>query len=124
MSFRSGAWSRAAAIAEVRALTDVALLAFSRGKDSIATWLTLRDAGFRVVAFHMEIVPGLSFVEESLKYYEDLFGQHIYRVLHPNLYHWIATGVAQRITTIFHGGYPRPPWGLDDSTVAAHVRYP
>jgi hypothetical protein len=45
------------------------LLAFSRGKDSIATALAPRGR-IDVVPFTYIHVPGLSFVEESLAYYE------------------------------------------------------
>lgn len=85
----------------IRVQTDTVLLAFSRGKDSLATWLVLREAGFRVVPFHMEIVPGLRFVEESLQDYEQRFGVRIARVLHPCFFHWLRTLVAQ------------PPWTAD-----------
>lgn len=70
------------------------LLSFSCGKDSLATWLILRDRGFDVVPFYLELVPGLEFVEHSLRYYERFFGCRIHRVLHPNFYrslnnlHW------------------------------------
>jgi tRNA(Ile)-lysidine synthase TilS/MesJ len=58
---------------------DKTLLAFSRGKDSIAVALALRDK-IEVVPFHYDDLPGLEFVEESLAYYEKhLFGRHILR---------------------------------------------
>lgn len=41
------------------------LLAFSRGKDSIAAWRALRDAGVEVKPFHLYLVPGLAFADES-----------------------------------------------------------
>lgn len=62
------------------------LLSFSCGKDSLAAWLVLRDHGFEVVPFYLELVPGLEFVEHSLRYYESFFGCHIRRCLHPNYY--------------------------------------
>lgn len=71
--------------------TRTVLLAFSRGKDSLATWIVLREAGFKVTPFHQEIIPGLEFVERSLRYYEQCFDTHIYRVVHPNFYHWLTT---------------------------------
>lgn len=66
------------------------LLAFSRGKDSLAAWLALRDAGARVVPYHLYLVPGLAFVDESLAYYEDWFGTPIINLPHPSLYRWLA----------------------------------
>lgn len=43
----------------------VILLGFSGGKDAIAAWLALRSDGFCVLPYHMTLVPGMSFVEES-----------------------------------------------------------
>jgi hypothetical protein len=65
------------------------LLAFSRGKDSIAAWLALRDAGVRVVPYHMYLIPGLDWIAESLAYYEDWFGTPILNLPHPSLYRWL-----------------------------------
>ena len=64
------------------------LLAFSRGKDAIASWLALRDHFEEVVAYHLFLVPGLEFVEESLAYYERFFGCKIHNLPHPRLYEW------------------------------------
>ena len=49
------------------------LLGFSRGKDSIAAWLYLRGFFSEVIPFHCSSIPHLSFVDESLDYYEDVF---------------------------------------------------
>lgn len=84
-------WTREALYARIRRDTDTVLLAFSRGKDSIAAWLLLREAGFRVVPFHMEIVPRLPFVQRSLAWFERYFDTPIVRVLHPNFLHWFRT---------------------------------
>ena len=43
------------------------LLAFSRGKDSIAAWLALRAAGVDVIPYHMYLVPDLAFVAALLR---------------------------------------------------------
>ena len=61
------------------------LVSFSRGKDSIAASLALLEAGYELVPFYCERVPGISFVEESLDYFErHLFKRHIIRALHPS----------------------------------------
>lgn len=60
------------------------LLAFSRGKDSIAAWLALRDAGVDVRPFHLYLVPGFTFVEESLAEYERYFGCEIPQLPEPD----------------------------------------
>jgi hypothetical protein len=63
------------------------LLSFSRGKDSIAAWLALRAAGIQVHSFYLYSVPGLlAFERDSLAYFEDVFGQQIYRYPHPSLH--------------------------------------
>ena len=62
------------------------LLAFSTGKDSIVAWLKLRRYFRKIVPYYLYTVPGLQFVEKSLRYYEDWFGCHIIRMPHPSLY--------------------------------------
>lgn len=64
-------------------------LAFSCGKDAIAAWLILRDAGMEVYPYYRYLIPGLEFVEESLSYYEKFFGVHIQRMPHPQLHAWL-----------------------------------
>jgi hypothetical protein len=71
------------------------LLAFSRGKDSIAAWLALRDAGVDVVPYHLYLIPDLAWVDESLAYYEEWFGTKIINLPHPSLYRWLANFVFQ-----------------------------
>jgi hypothetical protein len=71
------------------------LLAFSRGKDSIAAWLALRDAGVQVIPYHLYLIPGLEFIDESLAYYEQAFGTRILNLPHPSLYRWLAHATYQ-----------------------------
>lgn len=70
---------------------DTIILGFSRGKDSIATWLALRDSGLfeNIIPYFNYIVPGLEFEEESIKYFEKVFGTHIYQMPHHNLYNML-----------------------------------
>ena len=63
----------------------VCFLGFSRGKDSIAAWLWLRTFFDRIIPFHLDAVPGLSFVERSLAYYESWFGVSIQRFVSGGL---------------------------------------
>lgn len=70
------------------------VMAFSNGKDAVAAWLALRDR-FEVVAYYMELVPGLSFIEESLTYYERFFGTAIVRVPHPSVLRMVNQAVYQ-----------------------------
>ena len=71
------------------------LLAFSRGKDSIATWLALRASGVEVIPFHLYRIPDVRFEAESLAYFEETFGQPILRLPHPWLYSALADYVYQ-----------------------------
>lgn len=71
------------------------LLSFSGGKDSLACWQLLNGIGVRVVPYYMTLVPELEFVEDFLRVCESHFGEHIYRVTHPNFYHYLKTNTAQ-----------------------------
>ena len=86
--------------AEVRAQLAVAgrpvMLAFSRGKDSIAAWLALRDAGVDVRPFFLYLIPGrpgegggLPFEAADLERWEATFKVPILRAPHPGLYRWL-----------------------------------
>lgn len=77
-------------IAEVRERTDTVLLAFSNGKDSIGAWLELRKT-FKVVPFYQFYVPGLSFIEDSLRYYERFFEceKPMVQVPHRKFWLWL-----------------------------------
>jgi hypothetical protein len=71
------------------------LLAFSAGKDSIAAWLHMRPHFARIVPVYYYLVPGLEFVEKSLRYYEDWFRTPILRLPHPSLHRWLNNWVFQ-----------------------------
>lgn len=72
------------------------LLSFSRGKDSLAAWLALRDAGVQVIPYHLYLVPRLRFVDESLAYFAEWFGcGPILNLPHPSLYRWLNGMVFQ-----------------------------
>ena len=81
-------------IAALKERTDTVMLSFSAGKDSIAAWLALRDH-FQIVPVFMYLVPGLSFVDEALAYYEEVFGTHIIRMPNPRLYDMLGEMVFQ-----------------------------
>lgn len=69
------------------------LLSFSCGKDSLAMWLWLREQSrqIEIIPYFLYWLPGLSFVDQALDYYEELFGQHITRLPHPLFYDMLAT---------------------------------
>jgi hypothetical protein len=92
------AFTRRELLEEIAGITGGrCLLAFSRGKDSIAAWLELRESGLfpEIVPFHLEGVPGLSFVEESLRYFENWFGSRIIRLPHVSFYRQLGNLVFQ-----------------------------
>jgi len=75
--------------------SDTAILAFSCGKDSIAAWIQMRRYFKKIIPFYWVLVPGLSFIDESLKYYEDFFGSKIERIPSPSLYRMLTNLVFQ-----------------------------
>lgn len=77
-------------IAQVRAeYGPRVLLGFSRGKDSLAAWLRLREHFDQVIPFHLFTIPKLPIVEESLAYYERVMGCRIWRMPQPGFYRWL-----------------------------------
>jgi len=74
---------------------NTVILAFSRGIDSLATWLYLRENGFDVVPYTMYSVPGLGYQKRVIEYYEDYFGVHIMRFPHPDFYFLLKSGTWQ-----------------------------
>lgn len=68
---------------------DTTLLAFSGGKDSLCAWLFLRQHFKNIVPFYMYRVPNLPYVNKMLKGFEQYFGQRIYRLPNPDLYHYL-----------------------------------
>ena len=76
---------------------DRLLLSFSGGKDSLAMWLFLRrlDVFAEVIPYFLYWLPGLSFVEQALAYYERVFGVHIVQLPHPLFYRLFGDAVYQ-----------------------------
>ncbi len=73
------------------------LLAFSRGKDALAAWLVLRESGLfhEIVPYHLNLIPGLRWIEDDLEYYEQWFGTKIIRLPHISFYRQIGELVFQ-----------------------------
>lgn len=112
---------------DLRAMSDTIILAFSCGKDSIAAWLALRERGFQIVPYYMVVVPDLQFVEESLDYFEGLFGVHIIRLLHPSWYRMMINRVFQppeRDRLIGEARIPRVNYGDIREAVIADCGLP
>jgi 3'-phosphoadenosine 5'-phosphosulfate sulfotransferase (PAPS reductase)/FAD synthetase len=72
-------------IKEIREITPNVLISFSRGKDSLASYLRIKDEFERVVPYCYEVIHGLEFIEDSLAYYENLMGQRIMRFPAPGI---------------------------------------
>lgn len=81
--------------AEIARETDTVALAFSAGKDSVGAWLMMRRHFKRIVPIYKCLVPGLQFVEDALRYYEDWFGTKIIRAPHPSLYRMLSNCLYQ-----------------------------
>jgi len=83
-------------IRTVRARQEQTLLAFSLGKDAVAAWLAIRPHFERVIPVYMYLVPGLEFVQESIDYYQQFFGERIIQMPHPSLYRMLNNHVDRR----------------------------
>lgn len=71
------------------------LLAFSTGKDALASWVELRKYFHTIVPVYYYLVPGLSFIERSLNYYEDFFQTKIIRLPNPHIHRMLNNAVYQ-----------------------------
>ena len=73
----------------------VCFLGFSGGKDSLCAWLQLRKYFDRIIPFHCATLPGMTYRERALKYYEYEFGTHILRLMDPNIQSDLTQGIYQ-----------------------------
>lgn len=87
-------------IERMAAENPTCLISFSRGKDSIAAYLAIRDKFERVVPYFYTVVPGLEFVEESLAYFEQKMGCHIIRLSAPGCYRGLNKMMYQTPNTV------------------------
>lgn len=101
------------------------LLAFSRGKDSLAAWIQLRRFFPRVAMFFRYQVPGgpLGFEEDSLRYFEDAMGTEIHRIPHPSLVRQMLALTFQAPENVRHViRMALPKWEYQQSNDAVRVR--
>lgn len=112
---------------------DTIMLSFSCGKDSLAAWIQCSRYFDRIVPFFLYLVPGLEFIEDNLRYYEDVFQTHIVRLPHPSMYRWLNNFVFQapeNLAVVEEFGLPefdyediydlvRYDYGLPDDTYTA-----
>jgi hypothetical protein len=64
-------------------------IGFSTGKDSVVGLDMLLKAGIEPIPIYFYCVPGLQFIENNLKLYEDYFGIKIVRLPHPMFYDYV-----------------------------------
>lgn len=97
----------------LKAQNDPVILCFSCGKDSIATWIALEEAGIDFTPVYLWYVPHLSFVDDELEYFERKLGKKIHAYPHPSFYRWLNSLVAQapeRIRVIEAAKLPEPTY--------------
>lgn len=82
-------------IKEVAKRQKKSLLAFSCGKDAVATWLAIHEHFDEVVPYYLYLVPDLDFVNESIDYYERFFGTKIVQLPHPSVHRMLNNFVFQ-----------------------------
>ena len=94
------------------------ILSFSLGKDSLGAWIALRDSGVfeKIIPYYAYGVPDLEFVENALKYYEDVFDTHIIRYPAPTFYRQLRSGT---FMPLWHARFTRdldinPHFNFDD----------
>ena len=103
------------------------VLSFSCGKDSLAAWVAMERHGIEVVPVYLWLVPHLSFVEESLAYYERAFGARIRRYPHPSFYRWLNNAVYQapeRLRVIEAARLPTPDYDEEFALIFDDVGLP
>lgn len=71
------------------------VLSFSCGKDSVAAWLQLKRYFTHIVPLFMHPLPGISFIDDAVKYYEDFFKTPIKVVWHPETVRMIRNRIFQ-----------------------------
>lgn len=100
-------------LAKLKAQSDPVILCFSCGKDSLATWIALEEAGIDFTPCYLWCVPHLHFVEEELDYFERTLGKKIHQYPHPSFYRWLNALVSQapeRIRVIEAARLPEPSY--------------
>lgn len=70
-------------------------LGCSLGKDSLAAWVAMEEAGIEVVPVHFWTIPRLPLVEETVARMEGVFGVKIHQYPHPRFFRTINNMVYQ-----------------------------
>lgn len=88
-------------------------LACSLGKDSLAAWVALEEAGIDVVPVYFWSVPRLPLVEENIRQIEGVFGVSIHQAPHPRFFRMLNEMTLQppeRMATIMKAGVQTPDY--------------
>lgn len=89
-------------------------------------WLELRDH-FELIPYYMEWIPGLAYVEESLRYYEEFFGQHIIRLPHPLFWQYVNDfrfQTPERVAAIRRLDFPKYDFAMLDEVLCTRLNKP
>ncbi|QXN74381.1 PAPS reductase-like domain protein [Gordonia phage ObLaDi] len=103
------------------------ILNFSRGKDSVAVWIELQKRNIETVAIHKSTVPGLKFITEDLKRFEEYFGQEIIDLPADGFYRRLANNVWQtpeRCAILEAANLPNPTREEWDNMMRTHYAEP
>lgn len=98
---------------QLKSSDDPVILCFSCGKDSIATWIALEDAGIEFTPVYLWYVPHLDFVDAEISYFEQKLGRKIHFYPHPSFYRMINSAVFQapeRLRIIEAAKLPTPTY--------------
>ena len=71
------------------------ILSFSRGKDSLVSWLLLKELGFNIYPIYYSLCPYMDFELESLQYYESFFKTKIIKIPSSTFADLYSTGYLQ-----------------------------
>lgn len=113
--------------AEFAAKGEPMLLSFSCGKDSIASWLAMQDAGIEVVPVYIYYLPGFKFVADQIDYFEQHFQTKIHQYPHPSLFRWLNRAVFQapeRLRFIEAAELPEPDYATMWDLIRADLDMP
>lgn len=76
---------------------NTCVLSFSCGKDAISAFLRILESGKfeKQILFYFYLIPGLSWVDEYIEYFENRFGVKIHQFPNPNFYKMMKNYVFQ-----------------------------
>lgn len=110
------------AIKQVKKISsDVVVLKFSRGKDSLGAWLSLHGKFKTIIPIFMYRVPDIEFIKRSIDYFESAFKTRVYQLPHPWLYRMLIYHTLQppdRLAIIDAAKLPMPS---QETLVRMHV---